>query len=56
MTEHVKYLPAAAIPEGGVTAWTVAEGERWLKARVPPSSPRWRARGSSPPWSSSPGC
>ncbi|MCP3817984.1 hypothetical protein NLX86_07535 [Streptomyces sp. A3M-1-3] len=35
MTEHVKYLPDAAIPQGGAPAWDIADAERWLKACTP---------------------
>ncbi|MFF8606583.1 hypothetical protein ACF06X_11645 [Streptomyces sp. NPDC015346] len=35
MTDHVKYLPPAAIPENGVARWSVADAERWLAARIP---------------------
>ncbi|MBW5485188.1 hypothetical protein GPJ59_25755, partial [Streptomyces bambusae] len=35
MSAHVKYLPDAAKPPGGVAAWDVADAERWRKAAVP---------------------
>ncbi|MEU9085909.1 hypothetical protein [Streptomyces sp. NPDC048357] len=35
MTDYVKHLPTAAIPEGGVMAWGVDDAQRWLRARVP---------------------
>ncbi|MDX3535067.1 hypothetical protein PV721_11925 [Streptomyces sp. MB09-01] len=35
MTDYVKHLPTAGIPEGGVAAWGVEDAQRWLRARVP---------------------
>ncbi|MFJ3723257.1 hypothetical protein ACIPYQ_11885 [Streptomyces sp. NPDC090045] len=35
MTDYVKHLPTAGIPEGGVAAWGVGDAQRWLRARVP---------------------
>ncbi|WP_455360751.1 hypothetical protein [Streptomyces sp. SYSU K21746] len=35
MTDIVKYLPEAAVPAGGAPAWSVADAERWRKARTP---------------------
>ncbi|MEU5305760.1 hypothetical protein ACH4YO_14625 [Streptomyces noursei] len=35
MSDHVKRLPPGALPEGGVASWSVADAERWRKARVP---------------------
>ncbi|MEV8536979.1 hypothetical protein [Streptomyces sp. NPDC051211] len=35
MHSYVKYLPAAALPDGGVADWTVADAERWRKASLP---------------------
>ncbi|GGU87200.1 hypothetical protein GCM10010211_61780 [Streptomyces albospinus] len=35
MSDYVKRLPSAALPEGGVASWSVADAERWRKARVP---------------------
>ncbi|MFJ9417305.1 hypothetical protein ACIRPT_24410 [Streptomyces sp. NPDC101227] len=35
MRDYIKRLPAAALPEGGVAPWSVADAERWRKARVP---------------------
>ncbi|MFI1203301.1 hypothetical protein ACH4VR_28360 [Streptomyces sp. NPDC020883] len=35
MHDYVKRLPPGALPEGGVESWSVAEAERWRKARVP---------------------
>ncbi|MCX5196441.1 hypothetical protein OOK31_21525 [Streptomyces sp. NBC_00249] len=34
MSDIVKHLPPAAIPEGGVPGWKVADAERWRAARV----------------------
>ncbi|MFE6686412.1 hypothetical protein ACFVFQ_08015 [Streptomyces sp. NPDC057743] len=35
MDDYVKRLPLGALPEGGVASWSVADAERWRKARVP---------------------
>ncbi|WP_275466639.1 hypothetical protein [Streptomyces noursei] len=35
MHDYVKRLPTVALPEGGVVSWSVADAERWLRARVP---------------------
>ncbi|WP_190620824.1 hypothetical protein [Streptomyces venezuelae] len=35
MTDYVKHLPTAAIPEGAVAAWGVDHASRWLRARLP---------------------
>ncbi|MFG2293033.1 hypothetical protein [Streptomyces sp. NPDC048603] len=35
MSDHVKFLPDAAIPPGGVPTWSVADAERWRAARLP---------------------
>lgn len=35
MTDYVKHLPTAAIPEGPVAVWEVDDARRWLRARVP---------------------
>ncbi|MFE9933365.1 hypothetical protein [Streptomyces sp. NPDC005533] len=35
MTDYVKHVPTAAIPEGGVMTWGVDDARRWLRARVP---------------------
>ncbi|MFF4955455.1 hypothetical protein [Streptomyces chattanoogensis] len=35
MSDYIKHLPPAALPEGGVASWSVADAERWRKARVP---------------------
>ncbi|MFF4318676.1 hypothetical protein [Streptomyces sp. NPDC001568] len=35
MSDFVKYLPPAAIPEGGAPEWKAADAERWRAARVP---------------------
>ncbi|WP_018542821.1 hypothetical protein [Streptomyces sp. MspMP-M5] len=35
MRDYVKRLPPGALPEGGVASWSVADAERWRKARVP---------------------
>ncbi|MFJ6760403.1 hypothetical protein ACIQNK_35965 [Streptomyces sp. NPDC091273] len=35
MTDYVKHLPTAGIPEGGVRGWGVEDARRWLRARVP---------------------
>lgn len=35
MTDHVKHLPAAAIPAPGLATWNVPDTERWHPARVP---------------------
>ncbi|MEJ8640522.1 hypothetical protein WKI68_01905 [Streptomyces sp. MS1.HAVA.3] len=35
MTDYVKHLPTAALPEGVVPAWRVGDAQRWLDARVP---------------------
>ncbi|MFE2854913.1 hypothetical protein ACFXJO_27800 [Streptomyces lavendulae] len=35
MSEIVKYLPPAAIPEGGAPDWKTADADRWRAARVP---------------------
>ncbi|KUL36315.1 hypothetical protein ADL22_24930 [Streptomyces sp. NRRL F-4489] len=35
MSDYVKRLPPAALPEGGVASWSVADAERWRAARVP---------------------
>lgn len=34
MTDYVKHLPTAGIPESGVAAWDAGDAERWLRARV----------------------
>ncbi|MFJ6939133.1 hypothetical protein [Streptomyces sp. NPDC101132] len=33
MSDHVKFLPPAAIPEGGAATWSAEDAERWRAAR-----------------------
>ncbi|MEV8533808.1 hypothetical protein [Streptomyces sp. NPDC051211] len=35
MTDHVKHLPDAAIPPGGLPVWSAADAERWRAAAAP---------------------
>ncbi|MFF5446239.1 hypothetical protein [Streptomyces sp. NPDC012888] len=35
MTDHVKHLPAAALPERPLRRWAVEDARHWLDARVP---------------------
>ncbi|MFD9357136.1 hypothetical protein [Streptomyces sp. NPDC060031] len=35
MTDHVKSLPDAAIPPGGLRTWSVSDAERWRAAATP---------------------
>ncbi|MFF5447325.1 hypothetical protein [Streptomyces sp. NPDC012888] len=42
MNDFVKFLPAAALPEGGIAEWSPADAERWRRAAVV----RWAAPGA----------
>ncbi|MFI8101696.1 hypothetical protein [Streptomyces sp. NPDC086023] len=35
MSDHVKFLPPAAIPEGGAATWSAEDAERWRAAGPP---------------------
>ncbi|MEW5535456.1 hypothetical protein AB1328_36755, partial [Streptomyces virginiae] len=35
MTDFVKHLPRASLPEGAVRFWDVGDARRWLRVRVP---------------------
>lgn len=35
VTDFVKHLPGASVPEGAVRFWDVDDARRWLHVRVP---------------------